>query len=84
MIAAEPQRDRSREGDPITVLLVSFPAPDQGARHASACCEIEVPDGLADPHRRRLKVGARVAVVGQLTGAGGLWASDIITSRPKP
>jgi hypothetical protein len=84
LIAAEPQRDRSREGDPITVLLVSFPAPDQGARQASACCEIEVPDELADPHRRRLKVGARVAVVGQLTAGGGLWASDIITSRPKP
>jgi hypothetical protein len=84
VIAAEPQRDQSRDGDPITVLLVSFTAPDQRSHHAAACCEIEILDKLADPHRRSLKAGMRVAVVGQLTGAGGLWASHIITPRPKP
>lgn len=82
LITAEPQRDKSRDGDPITVLLVSFKAPDQRSHHASACCEIEVPDELADPHRRRLRTGMRVAVIGELTGAGGLWASHIITARP--
>jgi primosomal replication protein N len=84
VIAAEPQRDRSRDGAPITVLLVSFTAPDQRAHHTGACCEIEILDKLADPHRRKLKAGMRVAVVGQLTGAGGLWALHIIASQPKP
>lgn len=83
LIAAEPLRDKSRDGDPITVLLVSFTAPDQRARHTAACCEVEVTDVIADRHRRRLKAGMRVAVVGRLTGAGGLWASHLITTPPR-
>jgi len=39
LLVAEPLRERSREGDPITILLLSFGAPDQCARPASACCE---------------------------------------------
>lgn len=47
LIAAEPVRDRSRDGDPITVLLVSFCAPDERARDSSTCCEVEVTDSIA-------------------------------------
>jgi primosomal replication protein N len=79
LIAAEPARDTSRDGDPITVLLVSFSAPDERARHSSTCCEVEVIDSIADRHRRRLRVGRRVWVAGQLTG-NGLWATSLGTS----
>ncbi len=78
LIAAEPLRDTSRDGDPITVLLVSFGAPDERARDTSTCCEVEVIDSIADRHRRRLRVGRRVWVAGQLTGSG-LWATSLGT-----
>ncbi len=81
LIAAEPVRDTSREGDPITVLLVSFAAPDERGRGTSTCCEVEVADSIADRHRRRLRVGRPVWVVGQLTG-NGLWATSLGTSPP--
>ena len=77
LIAAEPSRDTSRDGDPITVLLVSFSAPDE-ARAGSTCCEVEVTDSIADRHRRQLRVGRRVWVAGQLTGTG-LWATSLGT-----
>ena len=79
LIAAEPLRDTSRDGDPITVLLVSFSAPDERARASSTCCEVEVTDSIADCHRCRLRVGRRVWVAGQLTG-NGLWATSLGTS----
>jgi hypothetical protein len=71
-IVADPQRDKSREGDPVTVLLVSFIAPD-----GTGCCEVEVPDELAEPHRRNLCTGVAVLVSGAMTGAGGVWATTI-------
>jgi hypothetical protein len=86
-IVEEPLRDKSRDGDPVTVLLVSFDAPDEKARRAVAVCEVEVPDEIAGKHRGQLLVGGRLVVVGQLTGAGGLWASAIVTrdsKRPAP
>jgi Single-strand binding protein family len=82
LLAADPQRDRSREGDPVTILLLSFRAPDQWARPVSTCCEVEVPDAVADRHRRQLRAGRRVWVAGQLTGVGGLWATSLGTYGP--
>lgn len=76
----EPQLDRSRDGDPITVVLISFPAPDERAGAGSAQCEVEIRDELADRHREQLRLGATVLVVGELTGAGGLWA-DFLTAK---
>jgi hypothetical protein len=81
-IVEEPLRDKSRDGDPVTVLLVSFDAPDEKARRAVAVCEVEVPDPVADEHREGLKVGRRLVVVGRLTGAG-LWATAMLTRQPK-
>ena len=81
-IVEEPLRDKSRDGDPVTVLLLSFDAPDEKARRAVAVCEVEIPDEIADAHRKQLQPGARLVVVGQLTGAGGLWASAIATRKP--
>jgi hypothetical protein len=78
LIVAAPARDTSRDGDPITVLLLSFDAPDERVRQGSTCCEIEVPDVIADRHRGWLRVGRRVWVAGQLTGTG-LWATSLGT-----
>jgi hypothetical protein len=71
-IVTDPQRNKSREGEPITVLLVSFIAPD-----GTGCCEVEVPDELAEPYRRNLCPGVAVLVSGAMTGAGGVWATTI-------
>jgi hypothetical protein len=79
MIVDDPVQDKSREGDPVTVLLVAFDAPDERARRAVAVCEVEVPDEIAGKQRRQLRAGARLVVVGRLTGAGGLWATAIVT-----
>lgn len=82
LIVADPQRDKSREGDPITVLLISFPAPDERVHWGSACCEVEVLDEIADEHRDKLRVGAPILVSGELTGAGGIWAKFISPGEP--
>lgn len=79
----EPQRDRSRDGDPITVLLISFPAPDERVGSGSAQCEVEIRDELADRHRRQLRLGATVLVAGELMGAGGLWANFLTAKSPR-
>jgi primosomal replication protein N len=81
LIAAAPVRDTSRDGDPITVLLLSFDAPDERARQGSTCCEVEVPDSIADRHRRWLRAGRRVWVAGQLNGTS-LWVTSLGTFRP--
>jgi hypothetical protein len=78
-IVENPVRDNSRDGDPVTVLLISFAAPDVREGRGAACCEVEVPDAVADRHRKRLKPGGRLMVFGQMTGAGGLWAKAIVT-----
>jgi hypothetical protein len=77
-IAAEPRPDKSRDGDPITVLLLAFTAPDERMATTSNCCEVEVLDSIADRHRRRLRAGQRVWVAGHLTG-DGLWATSLGT-----
>lgn len=80
-IVEEPVRDRSRDGDPVTVVLVAFDAPDEESRRGSACCEVEVPDEIADGQRKQLRAGKRLVVIGRLTGAGGLWATAIVTRK---
>jgi hypothetical protein len=78
LIAAEPRPDTSRDGDPITVLLLAFTAPDERSGNTATCCEVEILDSIADGHRRRLRAGQRVWVVGHLTG-DGLWATSLGT-----
>jgi hypothetical protein len=83
-IVEEPARDKGRGGEPITVLLIAFPAPDDNARREVACCEVEILDDIADSHRRRLTIGKRLVVLGRLTGAGGLWATALVSQRSRP
>jgi len=82
-IAEEPLRDKDRSGDPVTVLLVAFDAPDEKARGTVAVCDVEVPDEIANIHRKALRAGKRLVVLGRLTGAGGLWATAIVTRQSK-
>jgi hypothetical protein len=63
---------------PMTVLLISFAAPDAGANPYQACLEIDAPDPVIGSQRHLLDVGRRIVVVGRLTGAGGLLASALV------
>lgn len=74
-ITAKPKRDtRAVTGEPITVLLVAFTTRDE---KSCGCCEVEIPDLLADPKREYLRVGAAILMSGEMTGAGELWATMI-------
>jgi hypothetical protein len=82
-IMEEPIRDRSRNGQPVTVLLIGFKAPDEEAHDYTACLEVEALDSIAESQRSLLRIGRRLAVIGRLTGAGGLWAVALIADAPK-
>jgi hypothetical protein len=81
VIVEEPVKGRSRDGDPITVLLMAFTAPDKKSRRGAACCEVEIPESIATRQRKQLRAGGRLVVMGQLTGAGGIWATAIVTGE---
>jgi hypothetical protein len=47
ILAADPRRDESRGGKPVTLLMVAFPTPDpsdNAEATETACCEVEVPE----------------------------------------
>jgi hypothetical protein len=80
VLAADPQRDEGRDGEPVTLLLVAFPAPDSAdtrERAEIASCEIEVPAGVADRHGEELRAGDAVFITGQLSGGGGVIATEL-------
>jgi hypothetical protein len=81
LIVETPQRDKSREGEPVTVLLVSLAAPDESVHRGWACCEVEIPDAVAEPHRNALRAGRPILIAGELTGAGDIWAQTIVTGE---
>ena len=86
ILAADPQEDEGRDGEPVTLLLVAFPAPDSPGpqeRSATASCEVEVPGGVADRHGGRLRAGDVVFITGQLSGGGGVIATEL-HSGPAP
>jgi hypothetical protein len=74
LIVAAPRLATGDDGEPVTVLWLSFATPGQPAR-----CQIEVPDVIADHHRGHLCTDRRILVVGQLTGADSLRASSLWT-----
>jgi hypothetical protein len=77
----EPTRDESREGDPVTLLLLGFPSPDEAGRDYVAFVDLEVRDSIAEPRRRWLREGRRLVVLGRLTGERGIWATAIVADR---
>jgi Single-strand binding protein family len=86
VLAADPQRDKGRDGEPVALLLVAFPAPDDSGateRPETASCEVEVPERVAEVHSEELRAGRPVFVTGQLSGGGGVIAAEI-RSGPAP
>jgi hypothetical protein len=85
ILAADPQKDKGRNGDPVTLLLIAFPAPDAKDTEefpAVASCEIEVPGEIAAEHAGELRTGAAVLVSGQLSGGGGVLAAQLESEPP--
>jgi hypothetical protein len=84
ILAADPQKDRSRSGDSVTLLLVAFPAPDATdtqERWETASCEVEVPDDVVKKHDTQLQAGLPICVTGQLTGGGGVIATQVVSGQ---
>jgi hypothetical protein len=85
VLAADPQRDRGRDGEPVALLLVAFPAPDQGEgaeRCETASAEVEVPSQVAGVHSEELRAGRSILITGQLSGGGGVIATEIYLGSP--
>lgn len=85
ILAADPQKDEGRDGNPVTLLLVAFPAPDARdtqERAETASCEVEVPDHVAEKHGRRLRAGDSIFITGQLSGGGGVIATEVHSGPP--
>jgi single-stranded DNA-binding protein len=85
IVVADPQRDEGRDGNPVTLLLVAFPAPDsrdtvEGVETAS--CEVEVPEHVVAHHPKELRAGVSVFITGQLSGGGGVVATEIHSGPP--
>jgi len=85
ILAAEPLTDQGRDGEPVVVLLLAFPAPDANSsleRVETASCEIEVPADVVDRHGGKLQAGWSVFIAGQLTGGGGVIANELHSGPP--
>jgi hypothetical protein len=85
VLADDPRADVGRDGNPVLLLLVAFPAPD--ARDAqrlpeTAICEIEVPEEVLERHGKGLRVGGVIFVTAQLSGGGGVLATEIHSGPP--
>jgi hypothetical protein len=78
VIAADPVRDRGRDGRAVLLVLIAFPAPERGEgeeRAAVASQEVEVPARLL--RARQLRAGASVFLTGALSGGGGILATEV-------
>jgi hypothetical protein len=85
ILADHPQRDRDRNGDPVLLLRVAFPAPDTRDTRLGvepALEEIEVPEEVSKRHGEQLCVGESIFVTGQLSGGGGILATEIHSGPP--
>lgn len=82
VLAADPQVDKGRDGETVTLLLVAFPAPDPsdaGRALETASCEVEVPARVSVRQARELRAGGPIFITGQLNGGGGVVATEIHT-----
>lgn len=84
VLAADPLQDEGRDGEPVALLLIAFPAPEarDGERPETASCEVEVPASLAERHSRKLRAGDSIFITGQLSGGGGVLALEIHSGPP--
>lgn len=85
VLADDPVRDRGRDGDRAVFLRVAFPAPDTRDTwpgEEAALEEIEVPEVIAERHGKELRVGESIFITGQLSGGGGVIATEIHSGPP--
>jgi hypothetical protein len=85
VLADEPTEDKGRDGEPLTLLTVAFPAPDASGtqeRMEVASCEVEVPAAVSSMHGRKLRVGDSILFTGQLSGGGGVIATQLHSGPP--
>lgn len=85
VLAAEPQVDEGRDGKPVTLLLIAFPAPDPrdtAGRPETASCEVEVPEQVSAHNPSELRAGAAIFITGQLSGGGGVIATEVHSGPP--
>jgi single-stranded DNA-binding protein len=85
VLAAEPQRDKGRDGEAVMLLLIAFPAPDASdrtQRPETASCEVEVPGWVAEGRGTELRAGEAIFITGQLSGGGGIIATEIHSGPP--
>jgi hypothetical protein len=85
VLAEDPRRDKDRNGDPVLLLIVAFPAPDTREGRPGlepALQEIEVPEEVAGRHRGELRLGESVFVTGPLSGGGGIIATEVHSGPP--
>jgi hypothetical protein len=85
VLVADPLKDESRDGKPVTLLLIAFPAPDTpdtAKAPETASCEIEVPEEVSAHRPEELQAGVSIFVTGQLSGGGGVIATEIHSSSP--
>ena len=80
VLASDPQRDKGRDGEPVALLLVAFRAPDDSEnaeRVETASCEAEVPAEVSRKHDGPLRAGDLIFLTGQLSGGGGVIATEL-------
>ena len=84
VLIAEPVKEKGRDGSPVTVLLVAFRDPKaSGTEEQSTTTsrEVEVPADVAKKHGQ-LKAGESIFITGQLSGDGGVIASEVHSGPP--
>ncbi|HYJ22943.1 MAG TPA: hypothetical protein VEW07_13085 [Solirubrobacterales bacterium] len=86
VLADDPQQDKDRNGDPVVLLMVAFPAPDTRDTRLGVEAvleEIEVPEEVArNAVCNELRLGDSIFVTGQLVGGGGVIATEIHSGPP--
>jgi hypothetical protein len=85
VLADEPIEDKGRDGEPLTLLTIAFPAPDASEtqeRMEVASCEVEVPAAVSRMHDGRLRVGDSILFTGRLSGGGGVIATQLHSGPP--
>jgi hypothetical protein len=69
----------------VTLLLVAFPTPDPSdtaQTPATASCEVEVPEDVDLGRPGELRAGASIFVTAQLSGGGGVLATEVHSGPP--
>jgi len=85
VIADDPVHDIGRDGRPVKLLLVAFPAPDPVEEDEAASTELEVPVLLLEKYGKEPIRGQEVFAVGRLSGGGGVFVSELhLGPMPEP